>query len=234
MTISEDTGAVSPRRVLFVSLPRTASNLLLKMLNVHKQPNILTNDKGGYFFYPYFVNFTSNGISEKPSSQWSDDEKRKLQNAFQGCIQNLEDWSAQAESQNKIMFAKEHAFWFYNPASLQKLVTGVDNAEFMKDFRSGIRIPERYGHTQSYSASNETILSDEYLRSWQIAFVIRHPALAWPSVYRAVQKVAVEMGMDEERMKSATSVRNMTMYWAGRVSFSTGAWNNQIPQRHHL
>lgn len=203
-----------PRRVLLVSTPRTASNLLLQMLNIHAQPNALTNERGGYFFYPYFLHITATGLCDKPVGQWSDEEKQTTTSTFQSSIHNIETYSKQAEHENKILFAKEHSFWFAHPASLQKLKVGIDDDEFTRDFRSGIRIPERYGPTQTYSSSNKTVLSDEYLRTWQMAFIIRHPALAWPSLYRAVLKIADELGMTEAQFQSATSVRNMTFHWA--------------------
>lgn len=210
MTRTED----SPRRVLLVSTPRTASNLLLQMLNIYEQPNALTSERGGYFFYPYFLHTTTTGLCDKPVGQWSEEEKAQTRSALQSSIQNLETYSEQAEHENKIMFAKEHSFWFAHPASLQKLKGGIDDTEFTRDFRSTIHIPERYGPTRTYSSSNETILSDEYLRTWQMAFIIRHPALAWPSLYRAVLKIADELGLTEEQFRSATSVRNMSFHWA--------------------
>ncbi|KAJ5182553.1 hypothetical protein N7492_000169 [Penicillium capsulatum] len=215
MVGAEETGVASSRRVLLVSVPRTASNLLLKLLNIHNQPNLLTSTRGGYFFYPAYTGAAQDGTLGKPASEWSREEKEKFQSALQACIDNLEEYSSQAKNENKTMFAKEHAFWFYNPGFLQRWMTGVDDPEFIDSFRAGIHVPEKYG-PGTFSASNETILPDAYLHTWQMAFLIRHPALSWPSMYRAMQKISGEYDMDEDGIKG-TSLSNMTYRWTRRL-----------------
>lgn len=200
----------SPHRLLLISVPRTASNLLLKVLNIQKQPNLLTSPKGGYFFYPAFIAAAQAGYLNKRPEEWTEAEKQTVQSAFQRCLDSLEEYSAQAQKENKIMFAKEHSIWFHNPASLQKKLTGRHDAEFCKAFRANI--PDAYGSSNTFSPSNETILPDEYLRTWQLAFIIRHPALAWPSLYRAMTKIAAQGFMDEDGIKGA-SLTNMTLQW---------------------
>lgn len=204
------TSTAAPRRLLLVSVPRTASNLLLKILNIHKQPNFLTNPKGGYFYYPAFMSAARGDQLTKSADKWTDEEKQALQGTFQSCFEDLEEYSARAQAEHKAMFAKEHAFWLSSPASFQKMMTGRDDADFAQSFR--VKIPEKYGTTQTYSPSNETILSDEYLRSWQLAFIIRHPALAWPSMYRAMTKIAAQGFMDEDGVKGS-SLTNMSLRW---------------------
>lgn len=199
-----------PRRLLLISVPRTASNLLLKILNIHNQPQFHTTPKGGYFFYPAFVSAAQKGHLAKNPDQWSQDDKQSVKKEFQGCLDALEDESALAKKDNKAMFAKEHAFWFFNPAALHKMKTGCEDTELFRELRS--EIPEMYGPS-SYSPANETILSDEYMRSWQFAFIIRHPALSWPSMYRAMLKIANEGYMDEDGIKGS-SLTNMTMCWS--------------------
>ncbi|CAI7648423.1 unnamed protein product [Penicillium pancosmium] len=200
----------TPRRLLLISVPRTASNLLLKILNIHNQPQFHTSPKGGYFFYPAFVSAAQNGHLAKSPEQWSQEDKQSVKKGFQGCLEALEDESSVAQKDNKAMFAKEHAFWFFNPAALHKMRTGRGDPEFFKELRSDM--PEAYGPS-SWSPANETILSDEYMQSWQYAFIIRHPALSWPSMYRAMVKIAKEGYMDEDGIKGS-SLTNMTMHWS--------------------
>lgn len=209
-TTTNDDSTTIPRRLLLVSVPRTASNLLLKVLNIHYQPNHLTSPKGGYFFYPAFMSAAQNGQLVKPSEKWTEDEKQTVQTALQACFDNLEEYSTQAQQEGKTMFAKEHAFWFYSPASFQKMTTSRDDVDFSKAFR--VNIPVEYGLAQTYSPLNETILSDEYLRSWQFAFLIRHPALAWPSMYRTLVKIAAVGFMDEDGV-TGSSLTNMSLRW---------------------
>lgn len=200
----------APKRVLLVSVPRTASNLLLKILNISNQPKLLTNPRNGYFFYPAFSAAAQAGTLGKEPGNWSTEEKQKYKASFQRCLNELEGYSTRAENENKVMFAKEHAFWIFNPAAQHRLITGEEYPEFFEEMR--VDIADSYGPTRSYSKSNETLVSDEYLRSWQMAFIIRHPALAWPSMYRSLKKIAAEGFMDEDGIKGS-SLTNMSFRW---------------------
>lgn len=201
----------TPRRVLLVSTPRTASNLLMKVLNIPNQPNTYVNEKGGYFFYPAFISAANNDYMERPAAQWTESEKQKVKAVYQSCVDKLEIEAAQAEGSNKRMFIKEHASWMFGPAAVQKKLTGVHDEEFLNAFR--VHTPEKYGSLSTYTSSNETIFSDEYLRSWQMGFVIRHPALSLPSFWRALLKLA-EKGIINEDAMERTTMANMGMCWA--------------------
>ncbi|CAG8919422.1 unnamed protein product [Penicillium salamii] len=201
----------SPTRLLLVSIPRTASNLLLRVLNVPKQPNLLTTPKGGYFFYSAFLDSTQNGsLQNRPADQWTDEQKDSVKKSCQTCFDSLEEWSSRAEQNEQVMFTKEHAYWLFSPATFLKSTTGEHDEEFFKAFR--IQTPEKYGSTETYSPSNETMFSDEYLRTWQMLFIIRHPALAWPSMYRSMQKLGDQGIIDDDGVRG-TSVTNMSMRW---------------------
>ncbi|KAJ5207291.1 hypothetical protein N7491_002078 [Penicillium cf. griseofulvum] len=207
MSITEDND--QPHRVLLVSVPRTASNLLLKILNVPNQPKVLTNPKSGYFFYDAFISAGRNRRLEKPLEEWTTEAKNETKTAFQLGFDELEEYSTRARAENKIMFAKEHAFWFINP-SFFTATDSAENPEHMKEF--SVSLPERYGPSQTFSANNKTVLPDEYLRTWQIAFIIRHPALAWASMYRAMLKLT-KVGFVEDNDIKGASIANLTMKW---------------------
>jgi hypothetical protein len=196
-----------PRRLLLISVPRTASNLLVKVLNIHNRSNVLTTEKGGYFFYNAFLLCVN---MKKPLDQWADDETKKVQVAFQEAVDSLEEYSKRAQDENKMMFAKEHAFWIFNPASFEKMMRSTTSTELFNNF--AIKMPESYGSTQTFSSKNATVLPDEYLRSWQMAFVIRHPALAWPSLYRAMNKMSSVGFIDEDAINGATAT-SLTLRW---------------------
>ncbi|KAJ5542922.1 hypothetical protein N7535_005344 [Penicillium sp. DV-2018c] len=215
MTVNTpQTNGHKPHRLLLVSVPRTASNLLLKVLNISNQPNLITNPKCGYFFYDAFMTAAKDARLNRPLDQWTADEKNETKSVFQRCLHDLEEYSARASAENRIMFAKEHAFWFANPGAFTRSLGGTDTPDDLKEFR--MSIPESYGPTQTFSASNQTVLSDEYLRTWRIAFVIRHPALAWPSLYRAMQKLLKEGYIDDDGIKGA-SIVNMTLSWTRKL-----------------
>ena len=200
----------SPRRILLISIPRTASNLLVTVLNIHEQPNIQTNPKAGYFLFPAFISAAKDGFMEKPAKKWTEEEKGQVKAVYQDCLDKLEQASTEAEEVNKRMFAKEHACWMSNPASFHKKLTGSHDEDFYKAFR--IQIPEKYG-SATYSPLNETIFSDEYLRSWQMVFIIRHPALTLPSFWRAMLRLS-KAGIIEEESVRPTAVRNMDVRWS--------------------
>ena len=202
-----------PNRLLLISVPRTASNLLLKILNIPNQPNVLTSPKGGYFFFDAFMAAGKEGRLNKPLSQWTDNDKTEVQNAFQISLDNLEAYSARARAENKIIFAKEHAFWVTNPGVFTSMRDGSNKADDMKSFH--VTTPDSYG-APTFSAHNDTILPDQYLRTWKLAFIIRHPALAWPSLYRAMQKISQAGYMDEDGIKGM-GMANMSMSWTRQL-----------------
>ncbi|KAJ5109562.1 hypothetical protein N7532_002207 [Penicillium argentinense] len=211
MTVTnESNGTPAGRRLLFISVPRTASNLLLRIVNIPKQPNLHTTPKGGYFFYPAFIESTQNGsLVDKPADQWTAEDINAVKTSSQACLDSLEEYSSRAAQNNQLMFTKEHAYWMFSPATRRKFITGLHDDKFFEAFR--VNTPEKYG-PKKYSRSNETMFSDEYLRSWQMVFIIRHPALAWPSMYRAMLKLGESGVIDEDGVKGA-SVANMTFHW---------------------
>ncbi|KAJ5143210.1 uncharacterized protein N7515_001997 [Penicillium bovifimosum] len=205
------TNGQQPRRLLLVSVPRTASNLLLKVLNISNQPNLITSPKCGYFFYDAFMTAAKDGRLSRPLDQWTADEKNETKSTFQRCFNELEEYTTRATAENKTMFAKEHAFWFVNPGAFTRSLGDTDTPDDLKEFH--ISLPGSYGPTQTFSANNQTVLSDEYLRTWQISFIIRHPALAWPSLYRAMQKLLKEGFIDDDGVKGV-SIVNMTLTYS--------------------
>ncbi|KGO54614.1 hypothetical protein PEX1_048020 [Penicillium expansum] len=216
ITITTPEDKDQPRRVLLVSIPRTASNLFLKILNIPNQPNVLTNQKGGYFFHDAFTIASRDGRVEKPLDQWTTDAKSETKAAIQQCFNELEDYSTRARTESKIMFAKEHAFWFLNPGFFTSAMSGAPkpSLEQLKEFR--ISMPEQYGPSQTFSPNNKTVMPDEYLRTWQLAFIIRHPALAYPSLYRAMQKLSKVGYIDDDGIKGL-SLTNMSLEWTRKL-----------------
>lgn len=203
-----------PSRILLMSCPRTASNLLTTMLSLPDQ-NVHTNRTGGYYFYDGYMSMVEDNRAYRPIEEWPAEEKGQVQAIFQKCFDSLEDYSTEAKKQGKMMFAKEHSYWITSPESFKELIYDTENAE--NGTRNGspainVQIPESYGTSQTFSSKNKTFLSDEYLRTWKVAFIIRHPALAFPSLYRAMLKTQ-DMGMlKPENFRSATDT-NMSLRW---------------------
>lgn len=204
------TVTTQPDRLLLVSVPRTASNLLVKILDIHHQPHVHTNQQAGYFFYQAFLAASMEGRPGQPIDTWPEAATASIGAAFQSCFDKLEECATVATQQSKTMFAKEHAFWMLNPAAFDKTLPTPSVADHHDAFRA--RIPARYGPTQTYSPGNNTVLSDEYLRTWRLAFIIRHPALAWPSFYRAMSQISAMGYLDTDGVRGASRT-NMTLRW---------------------
>jgi hypothetical protein len=201
-------------RLLLISVPRTASNLLLKILNIPKQPNVITSPKGGYFFYDAFMTTGKDGRLNKPLSEWTANDKTEVRDAFQHAVDDLEEYSAKARAENKTMFAKEHAFWFVNPGFFSSMTHGAVDDQDLQSFE--VSMPETYGSSRTFSPNNKTVLPDEYLRTWQLAFIIRHPALAWPSLYRAMEKMSKAGFLDDDGLKGV-KISNMSLQWTRKL-----------------
>ncbi|KAJ5297787.1 hypothetical protein PENANT_c012G11545 [Penicillium antarcticum] len=171
------------RRILLITYPRTASNLLVKMLSLDSQTAVVSNEKGGYFFWNAFMTGRATGLTYKPIEHWNVEETDQIQREFQKGVNELEDKHEIAKSAGKITFAKEHAQWFANPAEVAKHLSGQGGPASLP---FSIEVPYISSSNGAFSSNNLTILPDEYLHTWTPTFLIRHPALAFPSFYRSM------------------------------------------------
>ncbi|KAK1147629.1 hypothetical protein N8T08_000971 [Aspergillus melleus] len=212
-----------PRRILLVSNPRTASNLLLKILALPDQPNVYANDKGGYYFFDSFVATANDNRIYKPFDQWTPEDRSEIQSALKKCFDQLEEGTSQASQEGKVFFAKEHSPWFIDPLALKSILhldentsTATEDAPLSNDDAAGaispfrLQVPTTYTAAPTFSPTNYTILPDEYLRTFHMAFIIRHPALMFPSFYRAMGKM-VKLDVITEANIAGVMAANMTL-----------------------
>ncbi|KAF7594342.1 hypothetical protein BBP40_009577 [Aspergillus hancockii] len=212
---------MAPHRLLLVSYPRTASNLLLKILSLPDQPHVIANEYGGYFLMDAFIAGTKNSRIYKPADQWAPEDCDEVRNIFQQCLNKMEEYSARAEKENKMLVTKEHAFWLYNPTAFSRMIHST-NGHHDHLFRP--QIPDIYGSSPTYSPNNETVFSDEYLRTWRLAFIIRHPALVFPSFYRAMLKMVAINVLQKEKLGGILET-NMSLRWT-RMLYDWGMENH--------
>ncbi|KAB8260472.1 hypothetical protein BDV32DRAFT_47661 [Aspergillus pseudonomiae] len=212
---------MAPRRLLLVSYPRTASNLLLKILALSDQPNVISNEQGGYFFMKPYTTASKDGRIYKPVDQWTTEECDEVRSAFQECLDNLEEYSSRAEKEGKMMVTKEHAFWLCNPTAFSRMIHGTNGSY---DSLFHVQVPATYGASQTFSPNNETVFPDEYLRTWRLAFIIRHPALVFPSLYRAMMKMVAVGVLQKEELPGVLET-NMSLKWT-RMLYNYGMENN--------
>ncbi|RYP78880.1 hypothetical protein DL771_000265 [Monosporascus sp. 5C6A] len=169
------TEPTQPRYWLITS-PRTASNLLIKILNLDGQ-GVRPARHGGYFFLPGFFKRTAQ--LHKPLNTWTEEQRAEMHETQQLCFDTLQDHIAKAEDEGQIIYIKEHGILLNDP---------VKENEYVHGHYVGESQPLRAHGLEDHSRSklNLTSLPDAFLKTWNPTFLIRHPAMVLPSYYRAV------------------------------------------------
>lgn len=205
-----------PRPLYLITHPRVASNLLVKILSINNQPNVLTNDMaGGYFFLPAFIKAEQAKLHTKTSDQWTQEEDQSLQSACQSGFDRLQALVERSQSEDKILFVKEHANIMANPvASSHYAWRNRNDKPTNEQSPWRLQVPSTYGSPPLYSPMNDTLLPDAFLSQFQPTFLIRHPALVFPSCYRTQ--------IDNEGRAAAAAKResldiSMTFRWSRRL-----------------
>jgi hypothetical protein len=181
MSNTTNTGT-SPKRArhVFLTAPRTASHLLLRILNIKAQ-GAQDTDKNGYFWLPAM--YMRNDLNSRPMCEWSPEEKKSLDDMEQQCFNNLLDYIESAEAAGNIVMFKEHAMLLNDPCVETRFIHGESAAvEELKELEG---YPD--GISSARSSLNKTILSDDFLETLKPTFLVRHPALTIPSLFRAIR-----------------------------------------------
>jgi hypothetical protein len=198
--------ALSSRRFYLLTLPRTASNLLVKILALEDQPNVSTSERNGYFFMPTIpLRLHHPKTAGRHLDDWTQDERAQIRDSYQTSFDALQRHLDIAEDQGKDVFVKEHVNWMVEPVAETRLVYGEESTDEIP-----WTVNVRPGSEQTHSPLNKTILPDDFLKAWFPTFLIRHPALVIPSNYRTY--------VDNEgkaNMKNDTKMLSleMTMHW---------------------
>ena len=80
-----------------------------------------------------------------------------------------------------MLFNKDHVSFMVNPAARSAYLYGGIRPDLMTE----MEVKVKQGHLSEHSPLNTTVLPDDFLRSFQPIFLIRHPALLIPSRLRA-------------------------------------------------
>lgn len=164
------------------------------MLNLENQPNVVPQE---YYFFPAFLNaFDNRDLWAKPLSQWSIEERQSLQKVLQDGATKLDTDVMKAEDEGKVVFVKEHTTFMVEPSTwmgfqestLAKLNGGEIQLEVQKHqpWISDVASLSSATAPLFHNANNTTPLPDGYLATWHPTFLIRHPALAFPSYLKQV------------------------------------------------
>jgi hypothetical protein len=194
-----------PHKFYLLTLPRTASNLLTKTLALEDQPNLLTNERGGYFFILTIpLRLHDPKTAGRHLDDWTADERTKILDSYQISFDALRNHAKTAEELGKNIFVKVHLNWMIEPVAETKLVYGEESTDEVPwTVKSGLG--------QTHSPLNLTILPDEFLKTWLPTFLIRHPALVFHSNYRTYVD-----NEGKENVKNETNLQalEMTYHWS--------------------
>ncbi|EAQ92059.1 hypothetical protein CHGG_00294 [Chaetomium globosum CBS 148.51] len=167
-------------RFWLITSPRTASNLLVKILNLDAQ-NVRPAENGGYFFLQAAVKRFS--FHDTPLNTWKKEDRDAVYAVQQEAFDKLQEYLAAAEQEGQRVFVKEHAFVMNDAHYESEHIYGPEGVTGQPGtlVAQGIEHPTR-------SALNLTALPDEFLKTWRPTFLIRHPAMMLPSLYRTCIK----------------------------------------------
>ena len=194
---------VAPKRYLLFTYARTASNVLMRILNLDEQPSIVSSRQRDYFFLPTLkLRAGEDKLSERHVSLWTDAQREGLMEAFQSSFEALRSHTEEGITQKKDVFVKEHVAWLTDPVAEYRL-----SHQCKMDSESPWTVEN--WEAQGHSIRNETVLPDEFLRIWLPTFLIRHPAISFPSFFRT----SVDLQGFEKAMEDAASALDMTLHW---------------------
>ena len=213
--------ASPPLRYYLISYPRTASNLLVKILDIDSQPNVSSGElDGGYFFMRADDMLIEQPFRTKCVADWTSEERNQVQKCYQECFDDMRTWLDFQHAHGQSVFVKEHTTFLATPEERSCLIfgTGVHGPQ--------LRVEDTAGST--WSEQNFTVLPDEFLQTWLPTFLIRHPALAFPSYYRAVVKMEGIEGAAADHyasfkmisIKESRQLYNLYVQWRDKLPSS--------------
>ena len=183
------------------TIPRTASHLLLKLLNLPEQKALHrpANNLDGYRFFPAAGPRFEHSLPGKPLQEWTSDQAIALKTAMQKSFSSWVQFMDEAENQGKSTFIKEHLNWMVDPLAEASLYGFQNDASSgIPDFR--VEWPSAQNSIATpKSEYNVTCIPDSFLlRRVKPTFLIRHPALTFPSCLRtAIDNEGIESVIKE-------------------------------------
>ncbi|KAF7175184.1 hypothetical protein CNMCM7691_006588 [Aspergillus felis] len=207
----------TPKRLWLITYPRTASNLLNRMLALDEQPNVLPCDEGGYFFRTPYRLTSDLKVRWLPLTEWPPEASDRLRKSYQKHFDDLAEYLNQGTAQGKITFFKKHLYFVIDPTVRSRFLFGVDIVT-----EQGWKMPRPSSHSTEGSQStidwalNDTLIPDDILGTLWPVFLIRHPALAFPSFLRTYRDLH---GIEASQSKEAELEFNMvmTLRWTRRL-----------------
>lgn len=187
------------RHNILISIPRTASNLLTHLLALPSQPSILAHPRDGYFFIPALSHRFQNATFQQPYDTWNDSKKQEMNTSLQSGVSGWQTWVQDADAQGLGTYVKEHVNW--------TLLPSVESS-FLYSTASSLETTI----SDETEPANPTAVPDAFWSRVRATFLIRHPALTFPSALRtAIDNEGLETVLSSE---SETIMRwECTFHW---------------------
>ncbi|KXJ85874.1 hypothetical protein Micbo1qcDRAFT_169020 [Microdochium bolleyi] len=175
-------------RYWLITAPRTASNLLVTMLNLEEQ-NVGELRHGGYFFMRSVMTRFPLYFAKGPIETWPEQDRNAVDNVSREVFDTVQDHIEATEKAGKTIFVKEHALFMTDPRIESQYMFREAHAQNAACAPTGQEelsvLPARGIARGSRSRHNWTVFPDEFLHTITPIFLIRHPALMIPSYYRS-------------------------------------------------
>jgi len=166
-------------------MPRSASNLLVRMLALEGQPDLIPRQNGGYFFMDAIKKMSALDLRMKHVDDWSPEERAEMKQCYQDCFDAFDEHIKKTDAEGKITFVKEHSAFLLEPTAISKALYPD------REVKEEPWTIQRPGVTEvgARSPNNFTMLPDDFLKTFLPIFLIRHPALAFPSLHRKMEEL---------------------------------------------
>ena len=191
-----------PVHHMVFTIPRTASHLLLKILNLPKQTSFHrhANHTDGYIFLPAAAPRFRHLLPGKPLQEWTEEQKSAVADAFQNSFDDWLRYIENAERLNKSTFVKEHLHWMVDPLAEAHLY-GYHEDKTLAATRFQVQWDILHNSVHP-SKSNMTCLPDAFLlQRVKPTILIRHPALTFPSCLRtSIDGEGISAALDQEKI----------------------------------
>jgi hypothetical protein len=218
-----------PKRHWLLTQPRSASNMLTKMLNLDQQ-NVRPSFGGGYFFI--FAHIYRRTVGQKPWKKWTAQEMKTAIQQQQESFDSLQEFLAASEAEQQTIFVKEHVMVFAEPIlENTRRFPETANGDSDVDEVAPIVAISRSSPPQPRSKLNRTCLPDEFLKTWHPTFLIRHPVMLFPSMLRAMletdewtPETALVMGKSDLSMFFQRSLYDFYEEHFGKTSNDGREW----------
>jgi hypothetical protein len=158
--------SIAPTHNILFTIPRTASHLAVRILNLPDQNRITRHPNDGYFFLSALGYRHKHRTFARPITEWNDGEIEGMNNVLQESLTTWRKWMEDTEIAGSGTFIKEHINFMLRPE---------DESDFL--FHDD-KLPKDLG-------DNPTCIPDTFLAKVCPTFLIRHPALVIPSLMRA-------------------------------------------------